>query len=214
MKVVKAAEQTPGRRRRSEKKRTAILDAAEVLFVSEGFDRASVDAIAERAQVSKRTVYDHFGDKKALFDRVLARVGEALARDVRADIEDELVAGRELRDALIGFAERVVTQTLPSNSYLTFRRLDALSSETSVLDGGARHVPDRMLAERFAELARGGEIATDDPELAALQFSSLTILLVLNQFGDETIDVARDAERRRLIGAGVDMFLHAYAPAP
>ena len=44
-------------------KRAAILDAAKRLFVSQGFERVSMDQIAAEAGVSKLTVYSHFGDK-------------------------------------------------------------------------------------------------------------------------------------------------------
>ena len=85
-----AEAQTPGRRRRSEGKKTAILDAAEALFIAEGYERASVDAIAARAQVSKRTVYDHFGDKETIFLRVLERVNDTLVSTIRTAIDEEL----------------------------------------------------------------------------------------------------------------------------
>src|SRR5690606_16913121 len=48
-------------------KRAAILDAAKRLFVSQGYERVSMDQIAAEAGVSKLTVYSHFGDKESLF---------------------------------------------------------------------------------------------------------------------------------------------------
>jgi TetR/AcrR family transcriptional regulator, mexJK operon transcriptional repressor len=48
-------------------KRAAILDAAKRMFVSQGFERVSMDQIAAEAGVSKLTVYSHFGDKESLF---------------------------------------------------------------------------------------------------------------------------------------------------
>ncbi|MFE6779435.1 TetR/AcrR family transcriptional regulator [Streptomyces sp. NPDC057702] len=48
-------------------KREAILRAAVAIFLREGYDRASVDAIAEEAGVSKQTIYNHFGGKERLF---------------------------------------------------------------------------------------------------------------------------------------------------
>lgn len=56
----------PGRPK-SAKKRHAILDAAKRLFLQTGFDGTSVEQIAAEAGVSKLTVYNHFGDKEALF---------------------------------------------------------------------------------------------------------------------------------------------------
>jgi TetR/AcrR family transcriptional regulator, mexJK operon transcriptional repressor len=34
------------------------------LFLRDGFARTSVDAIVEEAGVSKRTIYNHFGDRR------------------------------------------------------------------------------------------------------------------------------------------------------
>lgn len=48
------------------KTRRLILDAADELFYGEGVRAASVDAIAERAGVTKRTLYYHFSSKDEL----------------------------------------------------------------------------------------------------------------------------------------------------
>jgi TetR/AcrR family transcriptional regulator of autoinduction and epiphytic fitness len=51
---------------RSEQKRRDILLAAKTAFREFGVDATSMDKIAELAQVSKRTVYNHFKSKEAL----------------------------------------------------------------------------------------------------------------------------------------------------
>lgn len=56
-----------------------ILDAAYELFYRHGFARVSVDAVAERAGVTKRTLYYHFESKDAVLTRVLEK-HEELAR--------------------------------------------------------------------------------------------------------------------------------------
>ncbi len=48
-------------------KRQAILEAAKTLFLRQGYDGSSMDAIAAEAGVSKLTVYSHFTDKETLF---------------------------------------------------------------------------------------------------------------------------------------------------
>ena len=45
----------------------AILKAASQMFLSQGYGPTSMDAVAEAAGVSKRTVYGHFDTKYALF---------------------------------------------------------------------------------------------------------------------------------------------------
>ncbi len=53
-------------------KRAAILAAASRLILDLGFERATVDAIAAAAGVSKLTVYSHFADKEGLFVALIA----------------------------------------------------------------------------------------------------------------------------------------------
>jgi len=55
-------------------KRAAIESAAHALFLRDGYARTSVDAVAREAGVSKRTVYDYYGDKQRLF---LDEIGRA-----------------------------------------------------------------------------------------------------------------------------------------
>ena len=57
----------------SGRKRDEIQRAALALFSRDGYERTSVDAIAAEAGVSKRTVYNHFGDKENLFLAVVQR---------------------------------------------------------------------------------------------------------------------------------------------
>ena len=56
----------PGRPK-SEEKRAAIEQAASELFLTRGLKGTSMDAVAERAGVSKQTVYSHFDSKEELF---------------------------------------------------------------------------------------------------------------------------------------------------
>ena len=62
--------------------RAALLDAAQETFVEEGFQQASVEAIARRARVTRGAFYHHFDDKQALF--------EALVIALQADAADRV----------------------------------------------------------------------------------------------------------------------------
>src|SRR5260370_39286886 len=62
------ASDRPGR---TERKRRAILQEAEALFLDRGFVGASVEEVAARAAVSKQTVYKQFESKAALFVAVV-----------------------------------------------------------------------------------------------------------------------------------------------
>lgn len=57
--------------RSSHETRERILSSAYSLFYREGFARSSMDAIAEAAKVTKRTLYNHFDSKDSLVTAVL-----------------------------------------------------------------------------------------------------------------------------------------------
>jgi TetR/AcrR family transcriptional regulator, mexJK operon transcriptional repressor len=66
------------RREASEQLGRRILEAARALFLSEGYGATSVEAIAQRAGISKRTFYARFDDKADVFEAVLHDVVESL----------------------------------------------------------------------------------------------------------------------------------------
>jgi AcrR family transcriptional regulator len=57
---------------------TAILDAAERLFATDGYDATSVRQITRDADVNVAAVHYHFGDKPAVLRAVTSRVVEPL----------------------------------------------------------------------------------------------------------------------------------------
>ncbi|WP_245608435.1 TetR/AcrR family transcriptional regulator [Shewanella waksmanii] len=59
---------------RSEQKRLDIIEAATQEFKLSGFGVASMDDIAARAGASKRTVYNHFPSKEALFQAIIVNM--------------------------------------------------------------------------------------------------------------------------------------------
>jgi AcrR family transcriptional regulator len=76
----KAAEAAQKRRvpsqARSIARFTRILDAAEELFADIGYETASTEAIAERADTSIGSLYQFFPDKRAIFDELAERYRE------------------------------------------------------------------------------------------------------------------------------------------
>ena len=65
-------------RSKNEAKRQQILDAAINLFTEQGFATTSMDLIAKNANVSKQTVYSHFGNKDDLFSASIEQKCESL----------------------------------------------------------------------------------------------------------------------------------------
>jgi TetR/AcrR family transcriptional regulator, mexJK operon transcriptional repressor len=83
--------QAAGRRGRSKSdaKRRAILRGAKAVFLASGFEGANMDEVAARADVSKMTVYRHFGSKEDLFAGVITELGNMIvARDLERIFAD------------------------------------------------------------------------------------------------------------------------------
>ncbi|MCX4661624.1 TetR/AcrR family transcriptional regulator [Streptomyces uncialis] len=200
----------------SARKRAAILSAARELFVADGFDRSSVDAIAARAEVSKRTVYDYFGDKRTLLKAVVDAVGQSLITTIRRTLDDTLAdftdrAGiTDLEDALVAFSMRIATDMLDSSEYATLQRLVRAESGHLPYRGynSMADTPEEAISERFAAIAEAGLLHVPDPRLAADQFIALTFGVALNRLG--SANAAEDARVRPLVVEGVRTFLRAY----
>jgi AcrR family transcriptional regulator len=77
--------------RRGDQLREHILWVAKDVFLEMGFERASMDAVAARAETSKRSLYAHFESKEKLFLAVIELVrGLLLARlKMPSDYSDE-----------------------------------------------------------------------------------------------------------------------------
>lgn len=189
-------------------KREAILAAARHLFLTDGYDRTSVDAVAARAAVSKRTVYDYFGDKQTLLGAVVRAAAEGLLAKVTRTMDETLAGFSSLEEALVTFSMRIATEMLRSGEYLALLRL---SHDFAPHDKPVWTAPEQAMGERLAALGRAGHLAVDDPHLAADHLVALTFGVAGNRHGAEAVS---DPERiRPLIVAGVRAFLKIYAPA-
>lgn len=62
--------------RRGDELREHILWAAKGVFLEMGFERASMDVVASRAETSKRSLYAHFESKEKLYLAVIGLVRE------------------------------------------------------------------------------------------------------------------------------------------
>ncbi|OJX75562.1 TetR/AcrR family transcriptional regulator [Leifsonia sp. 71-9] len=200
-----------GVREGSAQKREAILAAARELFLADGVERTSVDAIAASAGVSKRTVYDYYGDKRNLLLAVVEQAVDALGAAVTAAIDANLRGDIEIECALTRFAQDITATALGSSDYIALVRL--LSTESVNLpELWDKHwnvgEPEDAVAERFAEFDRRGLLVTPDPRLAADHFVALTVSSFASTLGRP---IERDEQQtQHLIVEGVRAFLRAY----
>jgi AcrR family transcriptional regulator len=211
----KQVESPPRRGRpRDPERLRRIVEAAHSHFNAHGLARASVDAIAADAGVSKMTIYSHFASKEALF--------EAVIRD-RTDRVMGGVAGVEALDpaqprmALLAVGEQFLALAREPEALGQFRSLyGAAGSQPEACRAFYRQGADRLIGDLAAYLRRADAQGTLDvrhPRQAADLFLSMFLgdghirgLLML-EMPDAKVD-------RALLREAVRVFMAAYAKAP
>jgi len=154
-------------------KREAILAAAQVLFLGNGYEGSSMEAIAAEAGVSKLTLYSHFKDKEALFSAAVKTTCETrLPRrlfqvEADCDIEQVLLAIGGAFNELVNSPEsiglhRVMVAMATQNLGLVKMFFDA---------GPQQLLCD--LQQLFSRADALGLLEIDDPLRAAEHFCSL-----------------------------------------
>jgi TetR/AcrR family transcriptional regulator of autoinduction and epiphytic fitness len=105
----------------SMEKRKAILKAARAEFSTLGYRDASMDAIAKKAGVSKRTLYNHFAGKERLFRELVTGFVRDLGERVRLDYDPRSPLHGQLED----YARRSIEFLKPPGNLRFFRMVFA-----------------------------------------------------------------------------------------
>ena len=160
------------RRQVSESKHKAILEAAEDIFLAEGFNKAAMVDIAKKADVSTATLYKHFASKEELFNAVVERTLDWFGAEIVREAEDlpadealRLIARNYLKmqyEGRVNALLRAVIAETPNNPDLA-----ANFYKQGVLKRNADFIG---LLQR---LARKGKLRIDDPTIAARQMLGL-----------------------------------------
>ena len=105
-----------GRSRDKEGTKEKLLQAAIALLTEEGFDALGVNAVADRAGVSKVLLYRYFGSLEGLYEELGRRLDPASIGAMEALVEDRLSRGAALpvvlEEALLDLQERLETDQL------------------------------------------------------------------------------------------------------
>jgi TetR/AcrR family transcriptional regulator, mexJK operon transcriptional repressor len=196
-------------------KRAAIASAALRLFVRDGYERTSVDAIAAEAAVSKRTVYSHYADKQQLFLSVVDDTFDTLMAGVQDLARQHLDGPGDLEHRLRGFISVVSRQTGRSAERIALIRLilteaphfPALAARWQARRGTTQSLTSMLTAALAA--ADEDDLDLADPGRAAEHLSALTFGQVNNRSLFGLIRMS-DEQLDEIIDSGVAVFLRAY----
>ncbi len=196
-------------------KRAAIARAALHLFVRDGYERTSVDAIASEAGVSKRTVYSHYADKEQLFLSVTEQTVEAVMGIVAGIADRELYGPGDITGRLLAFirATAHVTTRLPERAALLRVILTEAPRFPALLDQWqGRRALTPLLERALTGLGPDGPLDITDPREAAGHLAALTFGQINNRTLFGLLQLTDD-ELDAIVTGGVDVFVRAYRRA-
>lgn len=191
------------------------MDAARTLFLRDGYAGTTMDEIAAAAGLTKRTVYNNYADKEALFTEIVADVSgyvEGFARELREEFTIGVTTGN-LRSTLHDLARRLALAILRTE-VIGLRRL--LVGEARSFPALAAEYYERApgqvieaLAAGFEHLTRAGLLRIAHPSRAAAQFA----YLVVGEHLDRAMLTGAIPSKRDVVACvreGVETFLTRY----
>ncbi|KJS23966.1 MAG: hypothetical protein VR75_17035 [Hyphomonadaceae bacterium BRH_c29] len=134
--TVEAATRGADAQSRAEIRRAAFLEAAQEVFLEQGFEAASMSEIVRRAGGSLTTLYAQFGDKEGIFLAML----ETRMKEVTAALDVELQTHTPVEEGLRRIGEQFAGKLVQPNSLELYR----------LIVGLAKKFPD--LAQTFMKL--------------------------------------------------------------
>lgn len=191
-----------------------ILAAAEGVFLQHGFLGTNMDVVAERAGVSKQTVYAHFKSKEALFIEVVEAMTGGAADEIGEDLVD-VYDDRKAADFLLQIAiDQLIGVMTPR--LMQLRRMVIGEVERfpelgkSLYQNGPKRSIDRV-ARACAHYTSIGELNAPDAQKAATQFNWLVMGAPINAamlLGNDGIP--SDKDQRDHAREAVRIFMCAY----
>ncbi|WP_246332963.1 TetR/AcrR family transcriptional regulator [Aureimonas mangrovi] len=194
-------------------KRRQILEGARRVFVSSGFDAASMNDVTREAGVSKSTLYVYFRSKEELFTALIAQ-----ERDRYFEAFVPILADAEHPETtLMRFGLALAQLSISPEAVHAKRTVIAVATRMPSLGRAFyRDGPERAHALLVAYLEKavaGGRLSIDDISLAASQFIELVGAgLFRRSLFDDEAPLATPEVLERTVRGAVNLFLAGYGP--
>ena len=189
----------------TEIKRKNIIDAAIEEFQEQGFLGAKTTSIAKRANVSSRTLYNHFKSKEALFEAISDIMIEqnSIMQPVSYDPNRDLA--EQLQEALWRYVGVITDDTALGLNRMVLSEL-IRDLERSRVFFAETETHDYPVTRLISEAMDAGAIRKADPSLAASQL----LALVKNFFFWPEFFLGESPTPRNVMDDCVVMFLRHY----
>lgn len=196
-------------------KRDRILDAATRVFLQYGYEGTSMDRVATESGAARRTLYNQFESKEALFDAMTARIWASFPV---FDITRDEASLRDPKAGLMRLGQAVSDFWIPPQAIAFLRMVIAegprFPALTKTFFEKGKAPAMAAVADYLEALAKRKLITVKNPKLAARQFLGLIdepLLWVRVVGADESFT---KQERDVVVQQAVDMFLGFYLARP
>ncbi|MCT2583029.1 TetR/AcrR family transcriptional regulator [Actinophytocola gossypii] len=165
-----------------EERRQQLLDVARSLFAEKGFDGASVEEIAHRANVSKPVVYEHFGGKEGVYAVVVDREMHYLLSEMTSALAEDAHPRLLLERAAFALLDYVESST---DGFRILVRASPVAASTGTFSSLLNDIASQVESILGVQFTSRGY----DSKLAALYSQALVGMVALT--GQWWLDVRR-----------------------
>jgi TetR/AcrR family transcriptional repressor of mexJK operon len=193
-------------------KREEIVMAATLLFLENGYESTSMEAVARQAGVSKLTIYSHFADKKELFRAIVQTRCDQIGMPESFIDEAQL----PVEEALLKISRFALARIFMPDSIRLIRMVQTEALHDPEIIKIYYEVGPRRVKNAFTDLLRKfdcqNKLSVPDPARASDQFFSLLKGEMLQNVLMLHAPVPGAEEIERHIQATIDFFLASYRP--
>lgn len=136
-----------------------IIEAAEEVIAEKGFDAATMDEIAEKAEVGKGTLYLHFNSKTAIYLAISAKGGRML-NQMMSSVLSRDISGLEMVEEM-GFQYLNFIKSYP-HYYRAFNFFENALSENILTEGKLVDECEKVGLDAMTYIVRALQIGMQD----------------------------------------------------
>jgi TetR/AcrR family transcriptional regulator, regulator of autoinduction and epiphytic fitness len=197
-----------------QRRQARLINAATEAFLEFGYDATSMDLIADRAEIARRTLYNYFPTKNELFIAAAEFTCRRLASVMEVDYDPRRSAQQQLTSYCLAIAEGIIEP----------QHVDAVRLMCQV----AKHSPDLARALRetttevfqsrlsnfLSEIVIAGKLSIPSRQIrqAMLLLSAVTMMPLISVLTGQSISRAIEPDITKMIEDSVELFCEHYKP--
>jgi len=177
------------RERKKEETRQSIIDCAVSLFRENGFQETTMEAIADRADVSKGTLYNYFSDKESILVGYFQTIIALYALQIKETLTDNSDIKMRLSN-ILGLVNQVFKNDHAlAVIYFKYRMQEPFAIR--IVDSSKRSGIEKWVLEIIEKAQQAGELRDDIPALVLTRHFHLLALSFLSTkiFTEEQLEI-------------------------